>query len=836
MEDVIYNDSSIGGEEEIKQDENKDIDNILYKIKELKFNKKKVKEQLNIDIDILKDYGKNNVWLDLNGSSYHIFPEARKIQFIDGKKVTEKFVYSKNNLSDIISSLKFKLFTVNIDGNSFDSIESEIAQKEINEIFETESINQITKINSELKNIVNVFQKRNSGKKSLKFISDLSLNSQLYYPENKSDEIEYKFLFEHFKELENILGLERNVIYIAGPKGTSKSLFLLNFCSESNFLNKIPLLYINYRELKKLSPNGKKNIFKKEMIYLFFDEISLKDFYKNKPYGEIKNRNLIKFLYDFILNLLNIYENTFRKYILIVIDNFDEEDEKEVEMIKNIINLVEKSENIKKIKLIISGRCKFIYKKQNLYLNNKLDNLENFIYYNIKLNNKNDMNSLPLFHFKKFNDNLDEVKKVDKILKEEIEFCNKSFNLYGMYYSLLYCNREISMTDLNIKYDILPVDYLVFKKTEKETITFEFHNEIFKFAIKKKIRTEIEQHNLEYFLKELNYSRITFGIFEEKLLTLFFSYNKLKIENLTFKEENRLEVYEINNLKKSNSKGANNKFNLLSPVIITQENYLGPNYDLLILKPSINISFTAYFIQIGTDKNEKQILTIMDDLNKNEANYKSGIKKYTGLNISDIKLVFIFDKETQIQIKERNKNKSVSSCVEFCLNKQILFYLFSVEDFTLYSTSDMNNFDQVKYFGEKTITQKRTYTFSFRNNIEKIFNFSEIKSIREIVDNDLCLDYIMTREYNKKEKEKLFKNNKTKFNKENIYIFQNPTDKILIIKNMHYIIENQQLRIIEDFKTNPKIQDFKYNEVITLNKRDDVDEKKIKAKKKLKKK
>jgi hypothetical protein len=316
-------------------------------------------------------------------------------------------------------------------------------------------------------------------------------------------------------------------------------------------------------------------------------------------------------------------------------------------------------------------------------------------------------------------------------------------------------------------------------------------------------------------LKELNYSRITFGIFEEKLLTLFFSYNKLKIENLTFKEENRLEVYEINNLKKSNSKGANNKFNLLSPVIITQENYLGPNYDLLILIPSINISFSAYFIQIGTDKNKSQINKIHDDLSKNKDNYKIGIENYTGLKISKIELVFIFDKETQVQIKKENdkNNSRAFTCVNYCRDNKILFYLFSTVDYTLYSTPDMKGFNKVINFGK--IRQKRpTYIFSFRNNIDLIFSDDEIKNIGELIDNDIYLNYIMIRDVYEKEKE--YKEAKMKFDEENIYVFQNSTDKIFVIKNKHYIMENNKLKLIKNINNNSTIQDFKYKEIITL--------------------
>ena len=813
---------------EIKNNEAQDIDIILYSIKQLNFDQKKVKEKLNLDFSIYKYYDKNNFIIKLNGAFYHIFPEARKIQFIDGKMLIEKFIYSKINLEDVLKELEFKFFTFNTTDNSYDFIESEIGKTEIYEIFKDISINKITKINP-LKNIIDKFRIRYSQKDKL--ISDLSLNASLYYPENKNDAINYKILNKYFDEFEKILCYDRNVTYLSGPKGTSKSLFLMNYTFEQNQLNKFPLLYINYKELMKLTPNQRKNTFIKEMIYLFFDENSLNDFYKSKPCGEINTKGLISFLYDFIINLLRIYENIFNKYILFVIDNFDEEDENEVKILKNIISLVKKAENIKKIKLIISGRCSFIYKMQNQYFNNKLDNFENFVYYNLEMNNKRDKNSLPLFHFKKFENNINEK---DELLKEEIKFCDK-FNLYGMYYSLLHCNKEINLEELNQNYDILPFDYLVFKESCKEKITFQFHNEIFKSSIKRKIRTEIEQNNLDYFIKELNYSRITHVIFEEKLLTLFFSFNKLGIQNLCFKEENRLEIKEINQLKESKFLGTNNKLDLFSPVIITQENYLGPNYDLLILIPSINMSFSAYFIQIGTDKNESQINKINDDLSKNEDNYKIGIENYTGLKISKIKLVFIFDKETQEQIKKENdKNQNnVFTCVNYCRNNNNLFYLFSTVDYTLYSTPDMEKFNKVIYFGE--IRQKRpTYIFSFRNNIDLIFNEEEIKCIRELIDNDIYLDYTLIRDIY--EKEKGFKEAKIKFDKENIYIFQNSKDKIYVIKNNHYIMENNELKLIKNITNNSTIQEFKYNEIITLKDRNCGEKtKKFQGKKQLKK-
>ena len=788
---------------DIKED---DLNKTLYKIKELKFDVKEIKNELNLDIEIYKKYKENHIIILLNGKFYTFHPQSRIIQFIDGKNVTEKFIYSNKNLAETLDSLKFKSFTIDKEGKSFDSIESEISKEEINSIFEDKSIIKITKITSELDNIVSKFKNRFPEINQIRYISDLSLNSSFYYPENKNDELNFQILYKYNAVITDFLDDSRNILYFVGPKGTSKSICLLNYCFEFNFLQNIPLLFINYREFIKLTPKEKLNLFKNEILYLFFEENNLEYFYKSKPFENINKDSLLKFIFGFIINLLNIFENTFKNFILIVIDNFDEDDENEIQNLINITNLAKKQENLDKIKLIISGRCKFIYKIQNLYFNNIMDYKEMFYYYNIELNNNRDMNSLPLFYFTK--------NTKEEILKKEIKFCDK-FNLYGMYYSLLQNGREIELYDLNKIYYKLPIDYLVFN-INKDTITFQIHNEIYKTAVKEKIKTEIEQNNIEYFLKELNYYQKTIRIFEEKLLTLFFSYNKLGLQNLIFKEGNRLEVEEIYQFKNSKFEKTNNKIDPLFPIIITQENYLGKNYDLLILKQTLNSSYIAYFIKIGIDITEKHIKTIEKDLIENEKNYKSGIEKFIGFHIPIVKLIFIFDKETQTKKLLRNKFDKIKSfsCVEYCSNYNISFYLFSTEDFSLYSITNLNveQIKKVKNFADEKMVQKRTYNSTFKDNINFIFDLDEINSLNEITNDDINLNYSLRREQFKIEKNI---DSKVNFDTSSIYVFQNETDKIFVIKGLYYLMENNKLKEIKD---NESIEKFKYKDLIILEK------------------
>ena len=75
---------------------------------------------------------------------------------------------------------------------------------------------------------------------------------------------------------------------------------------------------------------------------------------------------------------------------------------------------------------------------------------------NDKMNN---MNSLPLYYF---NSDIPNDNQKYNLIKEEKVFCKK-FNVYGMYYSTFYEGRKIKISDLENNYEILPIDFLVFR-------------------------------------------------------------------------------------------------------------------------------------------------------------------------------------------------------------------------------------------------------------------------------------------------------------------------------------------------------------------------------------
>ena len=328
---------------------------------------------------------------------------------------------------------------------------------------------------------------------------------------------------------------------------------------------------------------------------------------------------------------------------------------------------------------------------------------------------------------------------------------------------------------------------------------FKFHNEIFKSAIKKSIEVSIKEDAYKYLLNESNKDAITYGIFEEKLLILIISYNKLGLNDLIFCDENKFEIEEINKFRDSCFKKTKQKYIKMKPILITQMNFLGQNYDLLILIPnSTENYYIAYLIQIGKNKTRAYIEKIINELKKDEQAIIGGIEKFIDCNISKIELVFIFDKETQIN----EINNGGFSGAQYCVFNKILFYLFSLDDYLLYSTSDMfefhlvNNFTNqigkinnnsflcnVNFQGKNPKIKKRTYNdLNDSNYILSFLNLEEIELINSIIENDIFNNYIVDSIYSN---QKI--NNLKDCDINKIYIYDQGNNRYYIIKKSYYI-------------------------------------------------
>jgi len=225
---------------------------------------------------------------------------------------------------------------------------------------------------------------------------------------------------------------------------------------------------------------------------------------------------------------------------------------------------------------------------------------------------------------------------------------------------------------------------------------------MFKKCLRYKIRYEVEKGSLTRLLKQNDYPRTFLGVCFEKLITLLLMHNKLYIYNLEFSKGNIKEIKEIAKLKENPYSGP--KFeveNKEKPILLIQENFFGPLYNLLIITKHNN-KYYSDFIQIGVDKSEQEIDDIINDLQNNYSLYKYNISKAFGINSDFITCLFIFDHKTQ---KERN----YSTGVQICLKKNINFYLFSTIDCRLVQFNDNNTsfifFDQ--YFPSISIKQKQ---------------------------------------------------------------------------------------------------------------------------------
>ena len=126
--------------------------------------------------------------------------------------------------------------------------------------------------------------------------------------------------------------------------------------------------------------------------------------------------------------------------------------------------------------------------------------------------------------------------------------------------------------------------------------------------------------------------------------------------------------------------------------------------------------------------------------------------------------------------------------------------------------SNVDSFQIVSFFATDKLIPKRTYNFSFQSNINSIFDPDEIKSLNKITNDNININYSLFRQQYEIEKHIDINMN---FDVSRIYVFQNETDKIFVIKGIYYFMENNELK---DVKDNDIINKFKYKDLIILDK------------------
>ena len=768
-----------------------EIEKKLYCIKAYDFEfDENFKKSFQFTFEVLKKNDKNeDIYILLDNKKFFIEEKSRIINFIiEGKQPIKRFIYSCKYLKEIFNSLEIQYYS--LENNIPDkSLNSEVSDDEIYKLFNEENISTIYKIDSNNEKIIKIFMNRYPSEK-IKIISDLSLNAEYYYPKNCKDLIDINIFSDYSKEIkEFIWSNNASTLYLFGPKGTSKSIFLMYCCYLYNNDNN-PTLYINYNIMKNLEPKKRKNIFKKEIIYLFYEKNKFLDFYKSKYHHIIKDENnsFIKNLKLFIEQLINIYKNTFFQKIALVIDNFYENDKNLFNELEEIIKLV--NTNPSKIKLIISGHSEFLNEKIKLFYQHKnlsdIIERQKLVIYDLKFDNENEIYSLPAFHFRK-NKNENDLENI--LLKEEIDYCKK-FNLLAMHYSVINNEKEIEFNEFLSYFNLLPNDYLTFiinRKSENlYTFKFKFHNILFLKAVIKSIRAEIKEKSLKFLFSFNTKAHIIKAFYEEKLLTVLISYNKLNLSNMSIPENNLLEVKEIYEFQNSTFNKINNIINIGFPIIISQENFLGKLYDLLVLIPKEEkgrYHYIIYMVLIGTNKNKAQIENIRTDFNHNKNKYQKGIKKFVDNNItiSNIELIFIFDKDTQEDLFLKN-GKTDEFGSKYCIQNYIKFYCFSLKDYKLYKNFDNRRYYEITEFGDFKKYGKQQW-IHYQLSRFSFLNEKEIKFINKKIKDDITnIESIAVKN--------IIGIPKT-LDKEIIYILMNDMNKYYIIRNEFYTFNDE---------------------------------------------
>ena len=625
--------------------------------------------------------------IEINQEEFIFHKNSRELIFVDDRIIYKRFIYCKKNFLDVLEELGFKSFYTRSKKINKDNIEeifdekeneliadgSEISIDDPSIIFIDKTINIIYKQNQRP-----ILRKENYNKRfnrKIKYLKDLNQNSEYYYGENKN---------QKFFELNEYINASLNIstffdstfgkiLYMFGPKGCSKTTFLLYLINTLRGIDE-GILYINYNYIKNRIFSELKKIIYHEILYFCQNIEEMNKIEEYKIFKGIGiNENKMSIIYQLLVNLFDAIAidnhdvESFNR--IIIIDNiyYTDEMNEEIKVLKSIKNLIKNKKD--NYKLIICGRGKYFnnkfiakYKEAKIYINEKIYNYINNEYMYIFSTNFNEdsitENSI---------NNLEE-----SIIDEEItELDNYSF--FPLFFSEELHDRflpfEEVINDDNLLKD-MPLEF--FKMAfEEKGIRFSFFNEIFKISIKNKIEYKVECGALIYLLRSKNYPRTVFGVCFEKLIILLLKNNQLNLNNLKFEKEN---IKEISEIVKFKEKGINfdsmfKDVNKDKPILLIQKNFFGALYDLIIIIKYNDLLY-CNLLKIGRDKNISHISEILNDQKENNMTYLNNISKSFNINLNNISLVFIFDLEKQIET-------NFSSGVKYCEQMGIKYYLFS---------------------------------------------------------------------------------------------------------------------------------------------------------------
>ena len=154
---------------------------------------------------------------------------------------------------------------------------------------------------------------------------------------------------------------QSKIIYLYGPKGSSKTTLLLYMINNYRFC-KTKAIYFNYNYLKKRNFLEVKKRIYYELLYFCKDIDEMEQFKAKKIFKKTENSDkIMKIIYVVLSNLFEIIGEETEFLRLVIIDNINDMDEDDINYLNDIIQLFDK----KKIffKLIISGNGPYFNQK-----------------------------------------------------------------------------------------------------------------------------------------------------------------------------------------------------------------------------------------------------------------------------------------------------------------------------------------------------------------------------------------------------------------------------------------------------------------------------------------
>ena len=686
----------------------------------------------------------------LNDIPYEFSPNSREITFINmnNSTIQKVFVYKEEIIEEYMENNNLKTYSLENSVNSETNITGFLDSKETIIVFGKGS-KILTK---------DRFDQYVTKIKDIKSLSFLSSNAMFYYPNN------YEDIFHLFNEYDSLrkklLTLIKNnhVIQVFGPKSCFKTTFLLfmRFCLNRD---KKGVFYINYEYLSK-NQSMKKTILYNELLYSALSREDVKKIYDLRLLDVMEYENSMEDIKKVIESYMEKIEKVVNLRKVIILDNVKNLNYAENKILEDIIFKF-KCTN-KKITLIICGDGEFFNKNIRLNLSGTEDKIKLFNLHfnnNLKEQKTNYLgNKFSYFKNPSFFIEENDLSKYEKdkieFIQEENHYCqNYKFQyLFYMYEYNEYCFSLKDFGDFH-SFDLLPNYYNIQIDNVNNKVTLKFNNLIFKKVIMAQISFGVQKLLYQELLFNTKFPRLAFGIGLEYLIILLFMYNRFDYGNLKIAKENIIEIEKISKIKDINFIKQLKKPKLIKDksILIHQENFRGEFYDLLIIHTSIREN-TAIFIQIGTDKTELQISKIKVEFETYKESYQINLKEFLGITIHKIGLLFIFDKDTQLNQKAQGR--------DICYKKNIKYYLFDIHDCKLYNEVDwkiypllhfemdnqllFNDSEQVK--PQNIIdSEERPFKPNYRLNHDEI-NILE-KKISEIKGYNIYIDFSNAEEF-----------------------------------------------------------------------------------------